>query len=66
MKRKRFSLSKIIKILREGEGGIKVADLAKKHNIIEQTYYRWKKKYGDMSLSEKLRQCKREEACIES
>ena len=55
MKKKRFSVNQIIKILREGEGGIKVADLARKHDITEQTYYRWKKKYGGMTLSDAKR-----------
>ena len=30
-------------------------DVARKHNISEQTFYRWKKKYGGMDVSEARR-----------
>ena len=40
---------------REGEAGRKVADLCRTHGITEQTYYRWKAKYGGMELSEMQR-----------
>ena len=42
-------------IVREGEAGRKVADLVWTHGITEQTYYRWKVKYGGMGLSEMQR-----------
>jgi putative transposase len=32
-----------------------VADLCRAHGITEQTYYRWKAKYGGMELSEMQR-----------
>ena len=40
---------------KEGEAGRKVADLCRTHGITEQTYYRWKAKYGGMELSEMQR-----------
>ena len=41
---------------RQGRGaGRKVADLCRAHGITEQTYYRWKAKYGGMELSEMQR-----------
>ena len=55
MRRKRFTLSQIFSILREGESGIRVIDLARKHGISEQTFYRWRKKYGNINLSEAKR-----------
>lgn len=55
MKKKRFSVQQIIKILREAESGLKVADLTRKYGIVEQTFYRWKKKYGDMSPTDAKR-----------
>lgn len=55
MRRKRFTLSQIFSILREGESGIKIIDLARKHGISEQTFYRWRKKYGNINLSEAKR-----------
>jgi putative transposase len=42
-------------IVKEGEAGRKVADLCRTHGITEQTYYRWKAKYGGMVLSEMQR-----------
>ena len=44
MKRSKFSDEQILKIVREGEAGRKVADLCRTHGITEQTYYRWKSK----------------------
>ncbi len=55
MRRKRFTLSQIFIILREGESGIKIVDLARKHGISEQTIYRWRNKYGNMNISEAKR-----------
>ena len=55
MRRKRFTLSQIFSILREGESGIKIVDLARKHGISEQTVYRWRNKYGNMNISEAKR-----------
>jgi putative transposase len=52
MKRSKFSDEQILAIVREGEAGRKVADLCRTHGITEQTYYRWKAKYGGMELSE--------------
>jgi putative transposase len=42
-------------IVKEGEAGRKVADLCRANGINEQTYYRWKAKYGGMELSEMQR-----------
>ncbi len=52
MKQKRFNEAQIIGILKEAESGIKVADLARKHGISEQTFFRWKSKYGGLELNE--------------
>jgi putative transposase len=52
MKRKRFSESQIINILQAGETGIPAPDLCRQHGIAQSTYYKWKAKYGGMSLTE--------------
>jgi putative transposase len=52
MKRSKFSDEQILAIVKEGEAGRKVADLCRIHGITDQTYYRWKAKYGGMELSE--------------
>ena len=55
MKRKRHTEEQIIGILKEAEAGLAVADLIRKYGISEQTYYRWKSKYGGMEVSEAKR-----------
>ena len=50
-----YSDEQILAIVKEGEAGRKVADLCRTHGITEQTYYRWKAKYGGMELSEMQR-----------
>ena len=55
MKRSKFSDEQILAIVKEGEAGRKVADLCRVNGITEQTYYRWKAKYGGMDSSEAKR-----------
>ena len=53
--KKRFSEEQIIRILKEHEAGKKAADIVREYNISEQTFYRWKNKYGGMDVSEAKR-----------
>ena len=55
MKRSKYTDEQILAIVKEGEAGRKVADVCRTHGITEQTYYRWKAKYGGMELSEMQR-----------
>ena len=52
MKRSKFTDEQILAIVKEGEAGRKVADVCRAHGITDQTYYRWKAKYGGIELSE--------------
>ncbi len=52
MRKSRFSEEQIVKILTLHENGLKVAEICRQHGISEQTYYRWKSKYGGMEVSE--------------
>ena len=47
MKGKTHSAEEIIRILRQADGGETAISVCREHNISEQTFYRWKKKYGD-------------------
>ncbi len=64
MKRKRFSEEQIIGILKAAEVTGNIRSACKEHNISEQTFYRWRNKYGGMEVSEakKLRDLERENA----
>ena len=62
MKGKRFKEEQIIRLLQEAESGLTVADVCRKHNCSEQSFYRWKAKFGGMTVSEakRLRELERE------
>ncbi len=49
---KRHSVPEILAILTEKSSRISVSNLCEKYSISEQTYYRWKAKYGDQLLPE--------------
>ncbi len=53
--KKRYTEEQIIRILKQAEGGIPVADLLREHNIAQGTFYRWKAKYGGMEVNEAKR-----------
>ena len=55
MQKSKFTEEQIIKILKENEVGIKVADLCRKYGFSDATFYNWKAKYGGMSVSEAKR-----------
>lgn len=51
--KKRYTEEQIIGILREAERpGVDIRSIVRKHNIAEQTFYRWRNKYGGMEVSD--------------
>jgi len=55
MKGKRYSQAQIIAALKEHEAGAKAAEVCRKLGVVENTFYRWKSKYGGMEVSEAVR-----------
>jgi putative transposase len=53
--KKRHTEEQIIRILKQAESGVPVADLLREHNIAQGTFYRWKAKFGGMDVSEAKR-----------
>lgn len=52
MKKKRYTEEQIIGVLKEAEAGIPIKDLTRQHGITEQTFYRWRRKFGGMEVSD--------------
>jgi putative transposase len=55
MRRSRFSEEQIVGILKEQEAGAPTAQVCRRHGVSEQTFYRWKQKYGGMEVSDAKR-----------
>ena len=55
MRKSRYSEEQIIGVLREVEKGRKVPDVCREHGIAQDTYYRWRKKYGGMEVPDARR-----------
>nr|AEX00417.1 TnpA3 [Comamonas testosteroni] len=52
MKRSRFSEEQIAYALRLAESGTPVIDVCRQIGVSEATYYTWKKKFGDLGVTE--------------
>ena len=52
MKKSRFSESQVVEILKEGEAGVPVAEILRKHGISRNTYFAWKRRYAGASIPE--------------
>ena len=62
MKRKRYTEPQIVFALQQAESGTTVAEICRKMGIAEATFFRWKKRYAGLGVSEirRLRQLEEE------
>lgn len=60
-KGKRYNQEQIVYLLRQVEGGRKIAEACREFGVSEQTYHRWKRQYAGMGVSELRRLKKLEE-----
>ena len=52
MPQKGHSEEQIIYALRQADSGTSVAEVCRKMGIVEQTFYRWKKKFAGLGVAE--------------
>ena len=52
MKKSRYTEEQIAFALRQAEAGTAVGEVVRKLGISEQTFYRWKRKYGGLGVAE--------------
>ena len=62
MKKSRYTEEQIAFALRQAEGGAPVADVCRQMGVSEASFYVWKKKYGQLGITEirELRQLRDE------
>ena len=52
MKRRRCSHEQIVRALRQAEAGAPVVEVCRELGVAEATFYRWKRQFGDLGVSE--------------
>jgi len=60
--KKRYSEEQIIRVIKEHEAGVKVADICRRLGISNGTFYNWRSKYAGMEINEakRLRELEKE------
>lgn len=52
MKSSRYTAEQVAFAMRQAESGTPVSDICRKMGIVEQTFYRWKRKFAGMGVAE--------------
>lgn len=51
MRNSRFTEGQIVGILKDGDDGVRLAELVRKHGISRATYFNWKSKYAGATVT---------------
>jgi putative transposase len=52
MRKSRFTESQIVEILKQGDTGMPLAELVRKHGVSRTTYFNWKAKYAGATVAD--------------
>lgn len=55
MRKSRFTTEQIVGFLKQQEAGAKISDLCRRLGISDNTFHRWKRKYGGMDVPDARR-----------
>jgi putative transposase len=55
MRKSRFTTEQIVGFLKEQEAGARVSDLCRRLGISDNTFHRWKRKYGGLEVPDARR-----------
>jgi putative transposase len=55
VRRSRYTEEQIVALLKEHEAGVGTEELCRRHAISQQTFYRWKAKYGGLETGDAQR-----------
>jgi putative transposase len=55
MRGSRYTEEQIVALLKEQEAGVKTEELCRRHGVSQQTFYRWKAKYGGLDVGDAQR-----------
>jgi len=66
MRKSRFTTEQIVGFLKEQEAGAKISDICRRLGISDNTFHRWKRKYGgvDVPDARRLKQLEEENRAL--